>query len=198
MNELNYLQQHVEALIFCATEPVSADELQKCLNEMFQSDIPIEDIFSVVSILQLKYSKEDFVFEILPIAGGYQFMTKPSYQASISLLLKNKNKKRLSSAALETLSIIAYRQPVTKSQIEQIRGVNCDYAVQKLLERELIELRGKADLAGRPVLYATSRRFMEHFGLNSLKDLPAPKDIGILDETLFKDESLNTESIDTV
>ena len=108
--------------------------------------------------------------------GGYQFLTKPAYQTSIGILLKQQSKKRLSNSALETLAIIAYKQPVTKTQIEQIRGVNCDYTTQKLLEKELIEIRGKADSLGRPILYGTSDKFMEYFGINDLKDLPSPKD----------------------
>ena len=103
-------------------------------------------------------------------------MTKPAYQASIGILLKQQSKKRLSTSALETLSIIAYKQPVTKSEIEQIRGVNCDYTVQKLLEKELVEIKGKAESIGRPLLYGTSTRFMDYFGINSIKDLPTPKD----------------------
>ena len=90
---------------------------------------------------------------------------------------KQKIKKRLSTSALETLSIIAYKQPVTKPEIEKIRGVNCDYAVQKLLEKELIVMAGKSELPGRPVLYATSRRFMDYFGINNLSQLPDLKEM---------------------
>ena len=103
-------------------------------------------------------------------------MTKPAYQASICILLKQQSKKRLSNSALETLAIIAYKQPITKSEAEQIRGVNCDYSVQKLLEKELVEVKGKSEGVGRPILYGTSQKFMDYFGINDLKDLPAPKD----------------------
>ena len=174
---MDYLIKHVEALVFCANEPITINEIQKCLHEMFESEIPETDIVEAVLALQNKYSDPDFVFNIMPIAGGYQFLTKPAYQNSISVLLKQKNKKRLSTAALETLSIIAYKQPITKGSIESIRGVNCDYAVQKLLERELIVITGKAESVGRPVLYGTSKKFMEHFGINSLRDLPQLKEI---------------------
>lgn len=174
---MDYLIKHVEALVFCANEPITINEIQKCLHEMFESEIPETDIVGAVLALQNKYSDPDFVFNIMPIAGGYQFLTKPAYQNSISVLLKQKNKKRLSTAALETLSIIAYKQPITKGNIESIRGVNCDYAVQKLLERELIVITGKAESVGRPVLYGTSKKFMEHFGINSLRDLPQLKEI---------------------
>jgi segregation and condensation protein B len=125
-----------------------------------------------------KYTQDNFPFQIYKLAEGYQFFTKPEYQSSIAILLKAKSKKRLSKAALETLAIIAYKQPITKSHIEMIRGVNCDYSIQKLLEKELIIIQGKADTVGKPILYGTSPQFMEYFGINTLEDLPLPKDIG--------------------
>jgi segregation and condensation protein B len=173
---LDFLQHHIEALIFCSSSPVKLEELIKCLAEMFQADVPAEDVEAAVKQLMAKYESEQFAFQIYEIGGGYQFLTKPAYQASISILLKQKSKKRLSTSQLETLSIIAYKQPITKAEIEQIRGVNCDYTVQKLLEKELIALKGKAETVGRPLLYGTSEKFMEYFGINSLKDLPTPKD----------------------
>ncbi|NDE62443.1 MAG: SMC-Scp complex subunit ScpB, partial [Cyclobacteriaceae bacterium] len=101
---------------------------------------------------------------------------KPAYQSSIQLLLRQHAQKRLSSAQLETLAIIAYKQPLTKGEVEQIRGVACDYSLQKLLEKELIEIKGKSDGVGRPLIYGTSQKFMDYFGINSLLDLPQPKD----------------------
>lgn len=172
------LVKHIESLIFCASEPISLEDIQRCLGDMFITLIPLEEIQSILARRITYYQEnDDVVFEIVRLAGGYQFLTKPAYQASITVLLKQKSRKRLSTAALETLSIVAYRQPVTKGQIEQIRGVNCDYALQKLLERELIHITGKADTVGRPVLYGTTRKFMEHFGINSLSDLPQLKDV---------------------
>ena len=109
--------------------------------------------------------------------GGFQFLSKPAFQSSVSAMWKQKIKKRLSTSALETLSIIAYKQPVSKPEIEKIRGVNCDYAVQKLLEKELIVMAGRSDQPGRPVLYATSKRFMDYFGINHLSQLPDLKEI---------------------
>ena len=102
-------------------------------------------------------------------------MTKPAYQTSIGILLRQQSQKRLSTAQLETLSIIAYKQPVTKGDIEQIRGVNSDYSVQKLLEKELVDIKGKSEGLGRPILYGTSSKFMEYFGINSLSEFPQPK-----------------------
>ena len=115
-------------------------------------------------------------FEILEIADGFQFISKPVVHAVVGTHLKQTTKKRLSQSALETLSIIAYKQPISKSELEQIRGVSCDYSIQKLLEKELIEISGRSDAPGRPLLYATSQKFMDYFGLKSLRDLPKTKD----------------------
>lgn len=173
---MDFLGQHIEALIFCAQKPIKLAEIKACLSEMFEADIPEADIKKALEGILEKYADNSYPFEVIKSGGGYQFLTKPAYQASISILLKQQSKKRLSTSALETLSIIAYKQPVTKSEIEQIRGVNCDYSVQKLLEKELIEIKGKSDSIGRPLLYGTSDMFMDYFGINDLKDLPTPKD----------------------
>jgi len=143
---------------------------------MFAANVPDKDISKAIEQNIAKYQDDAYSFQIEHIGGGYQFMTKPAYQSSIGILLKQQSKKRLSNSALETLSIIAYKQPVTRSQVEQIRGVNCEYTVQKLLEKELIEIKGKGDSVGRPILYGTSAKFMEYFGINDLNDLPTPKD----------------------
>ena len=143
---------------------------------MFEAAVPQEDIEATLKKINEKYASEAFPFEVVKTAGGYQFLTKPAYQSGIGILLKQRSKKRLSTSAMEALSIIAYKQPVTKSEMEQIRGVNCDYAVQKLLEKELVEIKGKSEGLGRPLLYGTSERFMDYFGINDLKDLPTPKD----------------------
>ncbi|HZB12775.1 MAG TPA: SMC-Scp complex subunit ScpB, partial [Chryseolinea sp.] len=128
-------------------------------------------------------------------AGGYQFLTKPAYQASIGIMLKQQSKKRLSTSAMETLSIIAYKQPISKTEIENIRGVNCDYAVQKLLDKGLIEITGKAETIGRPMLYGTTTKFMEYFGLNDIAQLPTPKEfvteVNSIGENLDQSEDLN-------
>lgn len=174
---MDFLSNHIESLIFCSSEPIKPDEIRQCLTEMFEAEIPSEDIAKSLALLLKKYEEDEFPFQIFQIGGGYQFLTKAAYQTSISILLKQKNKKKLSTSALETLAIIAYKQPIIKSEVEQIRGVNCDYAMQKLLEKELIQIVGKSDGVGRPVLYGTSEKFMDYFGINSLKDLPLPKDI---------------------
>jgi len=173
---MNFLLNHIEALIFCSPKPITIEDLVGCLKEMFEAYIPVEDVQLAIESIKEKFSADDFSFELIESGGGYQFLTKPAYQASIGILLKQQSKKRLSTSALETLAIIAYKQPVTKSELEQIRGVNCDYAVHKLLEKELVEIKGKAETVGKPMLYGTSQQFMDYFGINSLKDLPTPKD----------------------
>lgn len=173
---MDFLINHIEALIFCSPTPVKLGDVRNCLSEMFNADVPEDDILDAIRKLDEKYQADEFSFQIYKSAGGYQFLTKPAYQASIGILLKQQSKKRLSTSAMETLSIIAYRQPINKTEIENIRGVNCDYAVQKLLDKGLIEILGKSDSVGRPILYGTSPKFMEYFGINELADLPTPKD----------------------
>jgi len=173
---LDFLHRHIEALIFCSPAPLPQTEIIKCLNEMFETEVPKEHVEEALSRLREKYKSDDFSFQLDFLGGGYQFLTKPTYQTSISVLLRQQSQKRLSTAQLETLSIIAYKQPITKGEIEQIRGVNSDYSVQKLLEKELIEIQGKSEGVGRPLIYGTSVKFMEYFGINSIGDLPQPKD----------------------
>jgi segregation and condensation protein B len=151
---------------------------------MFGAEVPLADVEGAIAGLTERYTAEAYTFGVYHVAGGYQFLTKPAYQTSIGILLKQKSKKRLSTAALETVAIIAYKQPITKTEIEQIRGVNCDYAVQKLLEKELVVIRGKAESVGKPLLYGTSDKFMEYFGIASLKDLPQPRDFDTVENEI--------------
>lgn len=151
---------------------------------MFEADIPVKDIELSITRIKDQFEKELYSFHLVHSGGGYQFLTKPAYQASISILLKHQSKKRLTTSALETLSIIAYKQPVTKTEVEQIRGVNCDYAVQKLLDKGLVEIRGKAESIGRPLIYGTSPQFMDYFGINNLNELPTIKDFSKEDNSI--------------
>ena len=155
---------------------------------MFEADVPEKDIRQALERINEKYESDNFSFGLNHTGGGYQFLTKPSYQASIGILLKQRSKRRLSTSALETLSIIAYKQPVTKGDMENIRGVNCDYTVQKLLEKGLVEIKGKSDAIGRPILYGTTDQFMEYFGINDLNELPTPKDFSPQDDNVIGDE----------
>ncbi len=170
------LIQQIEALIFTTEHPVTVNEIKTCLDTTFETEFSIEDINNSISELTLRYKEGNFAFEILEVAEGLQFMTKPEYHNVVGTYLKQTTKKRLSQAALETLSIIAYKQPINKSELESIRGVSCDYSIQKLLEKELVEIAGRSDAPGRPLLYKTSGKFMDYFGLKSLRDLPKTKD----------------------
>ncbi|MFM2377208.1 MAG: SMC-Scp complex subunit ScpB [Bacteroidota bacterium] len=148
------------------------------ITELFQSEDFLgiefneEILADALSQIMLKYRDDLFVFELRQIDGGYQFFTKKDYYPFVKHAALAKSTRRMSRASLETLSIIAYKQPITKTEIEHIRGVNCDYAVSKLLEKNLIEIRGRAEVAGRPLIYGTTAFFMEYFALNDLKDLP--------------------------
>jgi segregation and condensation protein B len=174
---LAFLARHLEALIFCSPHPITPDEMRACLAEMLGTDVPEADIEAALQAVIDKFADEVHAIRVVRSGGGYQMLTKAAYQASINILLKQTSKKKLSQAALETIAIVAYRQPVTKAQIEQLRGVGSDYALQKLLEKGLLEITGKSDAVGRPLLYGTTQKFMDYFGLNSLKDLPQPKDL---------------------
>ncbi|MDR6240230.1 segregation and condensation protein B [Aureibacter tunicatorum] len=143
-----------------------------------------------IDFLVEKYNDDDYAFSIYEINEGYIFKTKPAYKHFINTLTKVQSKKKLSASALETLSIIAYKQPVTKGEVEKIRGVNSDYAVKRLLEKGLIEIRGKSDLLGRPLLYGTSDFFMEYFGLASINDLPSHLENEKLDNKIGLEQEL--------
>lgn len=173
---MDFLQNHIEALVFCSPTPTKVADIKACLSEMFNADVPDEDINAALGRLEEKFQAEEYSFQLYKAGGGYQFLTKPAYQASISIMLKQQSKKRLSTSAMETLSIIAYKQPISKPEVENIRGVNCDYAIQKLLDKGLIEIQGKSESVGRPMIYGTSPKFMEYFGINDLTELPTPKD----------------------
>lgn len=181
---MEYLAQHIEGLIFTSPNPLSVGDIQACLEETFETPFKEEDIKSAINSIRDRYQENDFAFEVIAISGGYQFMTKGAYHQSIGTLLRQTTKKQLSRAALETLSIVAYKQPVTKTEMEKIRGVSCDYALQKLLEKELVDITGRSEGPGRPLLYATSERFMDYFGLESIKDLPKPKDFKLPDNVV--------------
>lgn len=189
------LAQHIESLIFTADVPISLKEIDNCLTEAFGMQFLEQEIIGAITQLQERYHQEAFAFEIVEIAEGYQFLTKGAYHQTVGVYLKQTTKKRLSRSALETLSIIAYKQPVTKTEMENIRGVNCDYALQKLLEKELVSITGRSDGPGRPLLYGTSEKFMDYFGLKSLKDLPVPKEFKMPDNEIGEQAPIE-ENID--
>lgn len=178
---MKLLNQHIEALIFTSEQATTPDEIISCLKTVYGWELKKEELNEAIAQIKEKFSNENFAFELNEIAGGYQFLSKKEYHNAIHVMLQLKEKKRLSTAALETLAIIAYKQPISKPELEHIRGVSCDYSIQKLLEKELIVIAGKSDGPGKPLLYATSKNFMDHFGLRSVKDLPKLKDIQSVD-----------------
>jgi segregation and condensation protein B len=181
---MNDLQKLLEALIFSSEQPITAAELQTILFTYSGEEVSLEAIQEQVDYLATKYESDDFVFEIVKTGGGYQFLSKPYYHKPITALLQHRAKRKLSVAALECLSIIAYSQPVTKTDLEQIRGVNCDHTIQKLMERDLIKINGRAETAGRPLLYGTTQYFMDYFGINALEELPRLKEFEQKDSTI--------------
>lgn len=165
-------QNFIEALIFASDKSITEEEIFQVLSEIFENAIKPEEIKEYIEQIRLKYQELDLAIELVQLNGGYQFLTKKDYYQVANQLQIQRSKKKLSQAALETLSIIAYKQPITKIEVEQIRGVNCDYSIQKLLDKELISIVGKSDTVGKPLLYGTSSLFMDYFGINSTKDLP--------------------------
>jgi segregation and condensation protein B len=173
------LMMHVEALVFASDKAITAMDITTIVAELHPEDIiPMDSILSCLEAIKEKYDSEYYPFTIKEIGGGFQFLTKKDFHTTIAKLNGDKFLKRLSTAALETLAIIAYKQPITKPDVEYIRGVNCDYSVQKLLEKELIVITGRNEEAvGKPLLYATSKNFMDYLGMNSIDDLPRLKEV---------------------
>ena len=170
------IEQYIEALIFVSEQSIRTEEIIYCLQSAFSQDFTEGDVKNHIESITQKYRDKQFAIEVVKLNNGYQFLTKKDYHQVVSLLQAQRAKKKLSQAALETLAIIAYKQPVTKPDVEQIRGVNCDYSIQKLLEKELISIVGKSDGVGKPILYGTSSVFMDYFGINSIDELPQIKD----------------------
>ncbi|WP_411275125.1 SMC-Scp complex subunit ScpB [Daejeonella sp.] len=181
---LEKLDNFIEALIFASEKSIGVDEIGQVMEGAQLKKLKSEKIKSIIDDIRRKYDSLDLALELVFINGGYQFLTRKEYYPVINQLQIQRSKKKLSQAALETLAIVAYKQPIAKLEIEQIRGVNCDYTVQKLLERELITILGKADTVGRPILYGTSSLFMDYFGINSTLDLPQLSDIQIESNTI--------------
>ena len=179
--EIGNIIPHIEAVIFASDKALTSLEITEIINNAFgfmEDKIVLDQVESAIEGIIEKYNSEFYPFEIRQSGGGWQFLTKKDYHKTIAQLNGDKFLKRLSAAALETLAIIAYKQPITKSEIEAIRGVNCDYAVQRLLEKELVIITGRNEnLPGKPLIYTTSKSFMDYFGINSADDLPKIREV---------------------
>ena len=203
--EINNLIPHIEALIFASDKPLTTLEITELVNNALsfvEDKISLDQVESAIEGITEKYNSEFYAFEMKQSGGGWQFLTKKEYHKTVAQLNGEKFLKRLSAASLETLAIIAYRQPVTKGEIEAIRGVSSDYAVQKLLEKELILISGRNEkLPGHPLVYSTSRNFMDYFGINSSDELPKIKEVladQLVEPTIIKNTELLTPSSESI
>lgn len=165
----NDFKNAIEALLFASERPLSAEEMKVG----FSGDVSTAEIREALETLMSEYEAMNRGFKLYEIAGGYQVASDIRYADTLKRFYESREKKKFSQAALETLSVIAYRQPVTRADIEAIRGVTVDGAVKTLLERSLVKIVGRKDVPGRPLLYGTTQDFLERFGLKSIKELPA-------------------------
>jgi len=173
----NYLRGVIEALLFTSEKPVILEQLKEAIE-----GVSTGDIREVIVALQSEYSQRKSGIVIVEIAGGYQMLTNSDYAVYLKKFYRTRHKEKLSKPALETLAIIAYKQPVSRMDIELIRGVNSDGVVVNLIEKELIKIVGRKDVPGRPYVYGTTKQFLEYFGLKSLEDLPKLEDFSSLQQ----------------
>lgn len=182
------LQIITEALIFASNHVLTFKDIVEILNSL-DYEIDEKQLKEILRNIIQKYDDETYPFQVILSGGGYQFVSKKEFHPIISKIQSQKFNKKLSTTALETLSIVAYRQPVTKIEIEQIRGVSADYALQRLLERNLIYISGrKEDAIGKPLLYETTDLFMDYLGINDLSELPKLKELPIQIEQEIENE----------
>jgi segregation and condensation protein B len=173
---LDRIDLYIESLIFAAEKPISSDEIKKALESYTNNEVDDDVIMDSIDLLTRKYDSKEYCFQIISISNGYTFSTKKDFHDLIGAHLKAINRSKLTRASLETLAVIAYNQPATKPLVEQIRGVNSDFSIQKLLDKNLIEISGRDEGPGKPLLYVTTSRFLDHFGIKTIKDLPELKE----------------------
>jgi segregation and condensation protein B len=178
--QLQHIKGAVESLLFVNEKPVTLDQIKNVLET-----VGAVDIKNAIADLQKGYEARHSGIMIIEIAGGYQMLSNPAYASYLRNFYKTKHKEKLSKPALESMAIIAYKQPVTRTDVELIRGVNSDGVVAHLLDKELIKVVGRKDVPGRPYMYGTTRQFLEYFGLKSLDDLPALEEFPALQPTLL-------------
>jgi segregation and condensation protein B len=184
------LSRVVEALIFAADAPVTPERIAGVFAEVTGEEMPDEEaVYRVVARLNATYEETDRTFRIEQWGGGLRLATVPEVAPYLRSFFSRDRQRRLSRSVLETLAIIAYRQPVTKPEVDFVRGVDSDYAIRKLLEMGLVDVRGRSNSLGRPLLYGTTASFLEQFGINDLRDLPSLREI----EEILDDPAFNTE-----
>lgn len=176
----------VEALIFSSPEPLPWEKLSEILKKDEEElDLDYEVIQRIITRLNERYEENDLAFRIEETGGGFTFVTQPRYHPWLSIFQHENAYRKLSQSATETLAIVAYRQPITKPEVDQIRGVDSGYILRQLLEKMLVRVSGRADSPGKPLLYKTTKYFLKHFGINSVDELPKPREI---DEILKDDD----------
>jgi len=181
------LSSVIEALIFASDEPLSAEKIRNIIVEQEdQIEIDEHTVLEFIDKLNERYDEIGMSFRIQPLAGGFTFATQPKYHFWLSVFQHQNAFRKLSQPAIETLAIIAYRQPITKPEIDQIRGVDSGYIIRQLMEKTLTEVFGRSDSPGKPLLYRTTKHFLRHFGLNAVTELPKPREI----EEILKDDDM--------
>lgn len=176
----------IEALIFSSPEPISWEKLSDIIKESEEElELDQKVIQKIVDQLNTRFEENDLSFRIEETGGGYTFVTQPRYHPWLSIFQHENAYRKLSQPAIETLAIVAYRQPITKPEVDGIRGVDSGYILRQLLEKMLIKVSGRADSPGKPLLYKTTTYFLKHFGINSVDELPKPREI---DEILKDDD----------
>lgn len=185
----NRLKEIIESLIFMSLEPLTLEKIKGVLTEFNEREIE-----QAINELLETFVTNERGIQIIQAAGGYLFSTKPEHNSWIKRLLKLERKNRLSSAALETLSAIAYHQPITLAEISALRGVDSSHTLKTLLQKRLIKIVGRKKSPGNPLIYRTSEKFLAYFGLNNIKDLPSPEEMSkILEEENISEEDSPTQ-----
>jgi segregation and condensation protein B len=186
--EQREINQIVEALLFASPEPLT----QSQLNSIFELDLVSPDstnLEDIIDTLQKKYIDNDNAFSIVKVAGGYQLVSRTAYEVFIRRLLKKSGRLALTKASLETLAIVAYRQPVNRYEIESIRGVDSSGVLKTLLSKNLIKIKGRDAGPGRPLLYNTTEKYLEYFGLNNLSEMPKISEVAELEKLEIPQEN---------
>ncbi|HCI69543.1 MAG TPA: SMC-Scp complex subunit ScpB [Balneola sp.] len=181
------LSSVIEALIFASEEPISGQKIKSIIVENEeQIEISEETVSDFVDKLNTRYDENGLSFRIERIAKGYTFVTQKKFHYWLSIFQHENAYRKLSQSAIESLAIVAYKQPITKPEVDQIRGVDSGYILRQLMEKALIEVSGRSDSPGKPLLYTTTSHFLRHFGINSVEELPKPREI----EEILKDDDM--------
>jgi segregation and condensation protein B len=173
--QIEYTKGVIEAILFVSDKPVTVEQFKQVLEEVSPSEIE-----KIIKLVQDDYAQKIGGLTVVEVAGGYQMLSNPSYASYIRNFYKTRTKEKLSRPSLETLAIIAYKQPVSRADIEIVRGVNSDGVMAHLLSKGLVKIVGRKEVPGRPFLYGTTKEFLEYFGLKSLEDLPKLEEFPLL------------------